>query len=62
MLLFEDREHLVYMYRSVLLLYLLVAYYARDLRDGIRELGKTGKRKSGDRGTGTGVRTETAAG
>ena len=38
LLLFEDREQFVYMYRSVLLLYLLAAFYARDLRDAVRGL------------------------
>lgn len=32
LLLFEEREHFIYMYRSVLLLYLLAAFYLDDVR------------------------------
>jgi hypothetical protein len=38
LLLFESREQFLYMYRSLLLLYLLIAFYARDLRDAVRGL------------------------
>ncbi len=38
LLLFEDREPFVYMYRSLMLLYLLVAFYERPLRAELRRL------------------------
>lgn len=38
LLLFEDRENLLYIYRSVLLLYLLVAFYLGPLREQGRAL------------------------
>jgi hypothetical protein len=53
LLLFEPREQFLYMYRSVLLLYLLIAFYARDLREAARELiaprtdGQSGERAVG---------------
>jgi hypothetical protein len=38
LLLFEDREQFLYMYRSVLLLYLLIAFYAGDVREAVRRI------------------------
>jgi len=38
LLLFEDREHIIYMYRSLLLLFVLLALYLDPLRDAVREL------------------------
>ena len=38
LLLFEDREHFVYMYRSLMLLYLLIAFYEGALRAEVRRL------------------------
>ena len=40
LLLFEDREHILYIYRSVLLLYLLVAFQIQPLRDRLAQLWK----------------------
>ncbi|HET8647127.1 MAG TPA: hypothetical protein VFO85_16640, partial [Vicinamibacteria bacterium] len=42
LLLFEEREHFVYMYRSLLLLYLLAAVYLADLAAALRPLGSAG--------------------
>jgi hypothetical protein len=51
LLLFEDREQFLYMYRSILLLYLLIAFYGRDLREGV--VGLFGPRAEGH-GSGSG--------
>jgi hypothetical protein len=38
LLLFEDREHIIYMYRSLMLLFVLLAIYLDPLRDALRDL------------------------